>query len=95
MRMSKAMSDLFVLLRDLGDHIASKSDGAGNTPGDDDDPVESRFRSVLPNLLEGYLVPFKGVSVAVIFCTFTLKEVIFVSRYCLSLSLQSCSFMPH
>lgn len=52
------MADLFVLLRDLGEQIANKGDGTGNRPLDND-AVESRFRSVLPNLLEGYLVPFK------------------------------------
>jgi hypothetical protein len=56
------MADLFALLRDLGDHIANKGEGSSSTQLDDDDPVESRFRSVLPNLLEGYLVPHKGTS---------------------------------
>lgn len=47
-----------MLLRDLGDQIANKGDGTGSRPLDND-AVESRFRSVLPNLLEGYLVPSK------------------------------------
>jgi hypothetical protein len=54
------MANLFALLRDLGDHIANKRDGAGNRPYDNE-AVESRFRSVLPNLLESYLVPFPGM----------------------------------
>ncbi len=58
----EGMADLFALLRDLGDHIANKGEGSSSTQLDDDDPVESRFRSVLPNLLEGYLVPHKGTS---------------------------------
>jgi hypothetical protein len=61
------MADLFALLRDLGDHIANKGEGSSSTQLDDDDPVESRFRSVLPNLLEGYLVPHKGTSDFLIF----------------------------
>jgi hypothetical protein len=60
-RRGAIMADLFVLLRDLGEQIANKGDGTGNRPLDND-AVESRFRSVLPNLLEGYLVPFKGIS---------------------------------
>ncbi|KAG0625577.1 hypothetical protein M758_2G066000 [Ceratodon purpureus] len=52
------MADLFVLLRDLGEQIANKGDGTSSRPLDND-AVESRFRSVLPNLLEGYLVPSK------------------------------------
>ena len=59
MRRGGTMADLFVLLRDLGEQIASKGNGSGSRPLDND-AVESRFRSVLPNLLEGYLVPFKG-----------------------------------
>jgi hypothetical protein len=63
------MADLFALLRDLGDHIANKGEGSSSTQLDDDDPVESRFRSVLPNLLEGYLVPHKGTSdFLILFC---------------------------
>jgi len=54
------MADLFVLLRDLGDQIANKGDETGSRPVDNE-AVESRFRSVLPNLLEGYLVPSKGI----------------------------------
>jgi hypothetical protein len=64
------MADLFALLRDLGDHIANKGEGSSSTQLDDDDPVESRFRSVLPNLLEGYLVPHKGTSDFLIFFFF-------------------------
>jgi hypothetical protein len=60
-RRGAIMANLFVLLRDLGEQIANKGDGTGNRPLDND-AVESRFRSVLPNLLEGYLVPFKGIS---------------------------------
>lgn len=55
------MADLYALLRDLGDQIANKGDGTGSRPLDNE-AVESRFRSVLPNLLEGYLVPSKGIN---------------------------------
>jgi hypothetical protein len=49
--------------KERGDNgrFANKGDGTGNRPLDND-AVESRFHSVLPNLLEGYLVPFKGIS---------------------------------
>lgn len=53
------MVDLFGLLQDLGERIASKGDSSGSTQLDEEDPVEARFRSVLPNLLEGYFVPSK------------------------------------
>ncbi|KAG6548304.1 hypothetical protein Mapa_010357 [Marchantia paleacea] len=57
--MKEGMADLFVLLQDLGERIASKGDAASSTQHEEDDPVESRFRSVLPTLLESYFVPFK------------------------------------
>ncbi|MCO5595170.1 hypothetical protein L7F22_049209 [Adiantum nelumboides] len=54
------MADLFGLLQDLGERIANKGDSSSGTQLDDDeDPVEARFRSVLPNLLQTYFVPSK------------------------------------
>ncbi|KAI5062158.1 hypothetical protein GOP47_0022697, partial [Adiantum capillus-veneris] len=54
------MADLFGLLQDLGERIANKGESSSGTQLDDDeDPVEARFRSVLPNLLQTYVVPSK------------------------------------
>lgn len=55
------MADLFALLRDLGEQIANKGDGNGSRPLDSE-ALEARFRSVLPYLLETYLVPFQGTN---------------------------------
>ncbi|CAM6089350.1 unnamed protein product [Calypogeia fissa] len=57
--MREGMADLFVLLQDLGDRIANKGDVTGSTQHDEDDAVESRFRSVLPTLLERSFVSGK------------------------------------
>ncbi|KAL2643558.1 hypothetical protein R1flu_011145 [Riccia fluitans] len=57
--MKEGMTDLFVLLQDLGERIASKADAPIGTQHEEDDPVEARFRSVLPTLLDSYFVPFK------------------------------------
>ncbi|XP_024518074.1 serine/threonine-protein kinase ATR [Selaginella moellendorffii] len=53
------MVDLSALLQDLGDCIASKLDSSSETQPENDDPVESRFRSVLPVLLDAYFLPEK------------------------------------
>ncbi|ERM96275.1 hypothetical protein AMTR_s00001p00163670 [Amborella trichopoda] len=54
------MAGLYGLLQDIGECITrkSKSDDP-SSPHSDDFSVESRFRSVLPNLLHAFVLPSK------------------------------------
>ncbi|XP_020579052.1 serine/threonine-protein kinase ATR [Phalaenopsis equestris] len=52
------MANLSILIHELRERIAASSSSSLGGGGDgDEDPLESRFRVVLPNLLHAYVVP--------------------------------------
>jgi hypothetical protein len=72
-----AVADLFTLLQDLGERIANKDgDPSSSSKQDESDPVEERFRALMPSLLEGYFVPNRGVRSAWTF------EIILAQQLC-------------
>ncbi|XP_010266921.1 PREDICTED: serine/threonine-protein kinase ATR isoform X2 [Nelumbo nucifera] len=50
------MANLSSLIHELRERIAASSSSPPNNNGEDD-PLESRFRAVLPNLLQAYVIP--------------------------------------
>ncbi|KAL5978487.1 hypothetical protein ACLOJK_029604 [Asimina triloba] len=49
------MANLSSLIHELRERISASS--TPSQPGDDPDPLDTRFRSVLPNLLHAYVIP--------------------------------------
>lgn len=59
------MANLSSLVHELRERIAASSSSPSH-PGDGPDPLESRFRAVLPNLLQAYVLPSStGLSLSI------------------------------
>lgn len=74
------MANLSSLVHELRERIAASSSSPSH-PGDGPDPLESRFRAVLPNLLQAYVLPSStGLSLS-IYLSISLFPCVFCLNY--------------